>query len=231
MPCSAWHSACFSYVWKPKRSVSAHESCKPASRDIAAAIGPDKWWQPASPSEREQEGNKAELSSVMKIFKENNIGRDMLGFQERQTVISKCFLASSGYLTKAAGEFHWRIRLVAFLWLLMSGDFGLCLESQWSNRRVFLWSRLLIVVKQTMLFFFLKRGLFMLWSIILHLWLQCDVLHCCHHFGSAAEECTWGFPWAHGRKLTCFFNILKSHQWSFPIYHCTGFIRIGPQIF
>lgn len=63
-------------------------------------------------------------------------GRDVLGFQERQTVISKCFLASSGCLTKAAGECYWRIRLVAFLWLLMSGGFGLCLESQWSKRHV-----------------------------------------------------------------------------------------------
>lgn len=36
----------------------------------------------------------------------------------------KCFFALSGCLTKAAGEFCWRIRLVAFLWLLTSGDFG-----------------------------------------------------------------------------------------------------------
>jgi len=32
----------------------------------------------------------------------------------------------------------------------------------------------------------------------------------CHHFfGSAAEECTWGFTWAHGRKLTCFLYICR----------------------
>lgn len=62
--------------------------------------------------------------------------RGVLGFQERQTVISKCFFALSGCLTKAAGEFEWRIRLVAFLWPLTSGGFGLCLDSQWSNRHV-----------------------------------------------------------------------------------------------
>lgn len=206
--------------WFLQASFQGHR-CWQRPRQVMAACVP-----PARES-------KKELSSVRKIFKENNIGRDVPGFLEKQTVISKCFLASSGCLTKAAGEFYWRIRLVAFLWLLMSGGFGLCLESQWSKRLVsfcgagyWLW-----LSKQCFFSLFLNRGLFMLWSIILHLWLQCDILHRCHHVGSTAEECTWGFPWAHGRKLTCFFNILKSHQQNFSIYHPTGFIRIGPQIF
>lgn len=42
----------------------------------------------------------------------------------------------------------------------------------------------------------------MLWLIILHLWLQFALFYHCHHFGTAAEECTCGFTLAHGRKLT-----------------------------
>lgn len=46
-----------------------------------------------------------------KIFKERTKterGREGegLGFQERYSVISKCFFALSGCLTKAGGEFH-----------------------------------------------------------------------------------------------------------------------------
>lgn len=51
------------------------------------------------------------------------------GLDSRNTVISECFSALSACLTLAAGESYWRIRLVAFLWLLTSGDFGLFLGS------------------------------------------------------------------------------------------------------
>lgn len=56
--------------------------------------------------------------------------------QERPGLICESSSALSACWTKAAGEFDWRIRLVAFLWLLTSGGFGLRLESQWSNRHV-----------------------------------------------------------------------------------------------
>lgn len=57
--------------------------------------------------QKEQEGHKKELSSVGKILKQKYKERERegLGFQERHTVISKCFFALSGCLTKAAGEF------------------------------------------------------------------------------------------------------------------------------
>lgn len=96
----------------------------------------------ASPSARERCWERARRAQKGVIKCQENIQgkeqreREGLGFQERHTVISKCFFALSGCLTKAAGEFYWRIRLVAFLWLLTSGGFGLCLESQWSNRHV-----------------------------------------------------------------------------------------------
>lgn len=75
--------------------------------------------------EREQEGHKKELSSVRKIFKERNRVR---GSRKGKLLSPKCFSALSGCLTKAAGEFHRRIRLVAFLWPLTSGGFGLCFK-------------------------------------------------------------------------------------------------------
>lgn len=66
-PFDLWSPLCV----KPKFPVSPHNSCKPGIQGHCAALGPDEQWQLASPSERE--GNKQELSSVMKIFKENNI--------------------------------------------------------------------------------------------------------------------------------------------------------------
>lgn len=232
------------HVFERKRHIPAHIFCKPASRDTTAGVCPGKWWQPrgdkqpASPLcrmrtlRKSEKGTKRSYQVSGKYSrKRTKREREGLGFQERHTVISKCFFALSGCLTKAAGEFYWRIRLVAFLWLLTSGGFGLCLESQWSNRHV------CHFVEQSIdcgrgnnAFFSGREGLFMLRLIILHLWLQFDVLYRCHRFGSTAEECTWGFTWAHGRKVTCWF-ILKSHQQSFSIYHPTGFIRSGPQIF
>lgn len=150
-------------------------------------------------------GTKKSYRVSEEILKEKKGESAGLGFQERQTVISKCFFALSGCLTKAAGEFYSRIRPVAFLWLLTSGGFGLAKKSQWSNGHVcrfcgtvyWLWFR-----KQC--FFFLEKGLLMLWFIIFHLWLQFDVLYCYHHFGSTAEECVWGFTWAHGKKQRLF---------------------------
>lgn len=56
--------------------------------------------------------------------------------QERPTLICWRSSALSACLTKAAGVLCRRIRLVAFLWLLTSGAFGLHLESQWSNGHV-----------------------------------------------------------------------------------------------
>lgn len=135
------------HVFKPKRHVSAHDFCKPSSRDTTAGVCPGKWWQPwgdkqpTSPLCRREVLRKSEKGTersyqVSGKYSRTKSEREGFGFQERHTVISKCFFALSGCLTKAAGEFYWRIRLVAFLWLLTSGGFGLCLESQWSNRHV-----------------------------------------------------------------------------------------------
>lgn len=75
---------------------------------------------------------RCESNNIMAVINcwENIQGKEQretegLGFQERHAVISKCFSALSACLTKAAGEFYPRIRLVAFLWLLTSGGFGL----------------------------------------------------------------------------------------------------------
>lgn len=130
-------------VFIPKNHIIAYDICKPASRDTAfvKAIdsAPRKRAACINPLqergfEKEREGYKLELSSVIQW----KVQREREGSDSRKgTLLSpKCFFALSACLTKAAWEFHWRIRLVAFLWLVTSGGFGLCLESQWSNRHV-----------------------------------------------------------------------------------------------
>lgn len=130
------------------------------------------------------------------------------GLDSRNTVISECFSALSACLTLAAGESYWRIRLVAFLWLLTSGDFGLFLGSNevidvcvsFCRTLYWLWSR-----KQCLFFsssFFLMRGLFMLWLIILHLWLMFS--NVAVTLEALLKNVREVFTWAHGRKLDLF---------------------------
>lgn len=160
--------------------------------------------------EKEQEGQQKRTYQVSgkkiqgKEQREREKEREWSGFQERHTVISECFFALSGCLTRAVGEFYWRIRLVAFLWLLTSQGFGLCLESQWSNRRVCHFVEQPIDCgRGNNAFFFLpwREGCTCCgWSSCT---CGCSLMRSAVaiFFGSAAEERTWGFTWAHGRKL------------------------------
>lgn len=165
---------------------------------------------PGTETERERDETRSLSYQVSgKIFKERTKterGREGegLGFQERYSVISKCFFALSGCLTKAGGEFHWRIRLVAFLWPLTSGGFGLCLESQWSNRHVCHFVEQSIDCGRgnnasSSFFFFIFYiyiyfgGLFMLWLIVLH--------------SRAAVRCSLSFLEAPGWRMYVRFHM------------------------
>lgn len=133
--------------------------------------------------------------------------------QERPGLICECSSALSACWTKAAGEFDWRIRLVAFLWLLTSGGFGLRLESQWSNRHVCHFMEQSIDCgwgNNAFCFLFLleERAVHVVvdhLALVAVVW--CSLL-LPSFFGSSAEECTWGFTWAHGRKLACYFYFI-----------------------
>lgn len=182
--------------------------------------------QPAPLWQRKEIGGlKKELSPVSGKYWRKISEQEGWGSQERRTVISKHFFALSCvfffFKTKAARQFLWRIRLVAFLWLLTSGGFALCLESQWSNRRMSVCGTVYwFAVEETwgsFFFVFLPQwGLFVLWLISSHT-CGCTLVffalpECCHHSGSAVLECQRGSTWAHGRKLALIF-----HQRSFTV--------------
>lgn len=135
------------------------------------------------------------LSSLSKITKWRT---EVSGFQERLCgVISARFSALSPYLTKAARGFHCRIRLVAFLWPLTSGAFGLCLESQWSNRRVCHFAERSIDCGKGNNAFSFPEGESapVLWSILSRLWLQL--------WPSSSSKSFWN----HGRRMYVWFPI------------------------
>lgn len=220
--------------------------CKPSLQGhTTARVCPGKWWQPRGQRQRETRQEAWVIKCRGKYSRKEQRHREGegLGFQERYSVISKCFFALSGCLTKAGGEFHWRIRLVAFLWPLTSGGFGLCLESQWSNRHVCHFVEQSIDCGRgnnaSSSFFFLNFIYIYIsgvcsccgWSSCTR-GLQFDALY--HFWKRRAEECTWGFTWAHGRKLNFLSGVSASEshrQTLYSIYHPAGFIRRWPQIF
>lgn len=139
------------------------------------------------------------------------------GFQERLCVILQRFSVLCACLTKAVEAFHCRIRLVAFLRLLTSGGFGLCLESQWSNRRVCHFAEHSIDCGKGNNAFSFPWGesASVLWSILSHLRLQ-----------------LWRSPssksfWNHGRSMYVWFPISSWKETKNFILKCFCIYRSG----
>lgn len=205
------HWICIPHIFQLKRCICARQAfllgdpCRHLPRQAEAALVRRAVCTTLC-KRKSKTGTERRYQVSGKYRRKRTKTREGLGFQERQAVISKCFFALSACLTKAAGELYWRIRLVAFLWLLTSGGFGLCLESQWSNGHVWRFVKRSIDCGLGNNAFFspFKAGLFMLWLIILHLWLQFDVFYSCEHLEALLKN-VWGFTWwAHGRRRTCF---------------------------
>lgn len=140
--------------------------------------------------------------------------REGFGFQERHTLISKCFFALSACLTKApescAGESAWwhscgRWRQEGFL--------ALCSESQPSNIDVCHSAEQAIECGSGNNAFFPSSSLEdrVAHVVVDHLALRgCSLTFstAATMLEAAAEVCTRGFTWAHGRKQTLLYLLV-----------------------